>query len=318
MNNPTREKESNFVSAVVYMHNSEAHIVQFLSSLTEVLGGKFAHYEVICVNDASDDNSADLVRSMAGCEGGSISLINMSYYQGVEAAMNAGVDLSIGDYVYEFDSCLLSYEPSLISDVYDHMLKGYDIVSAVPGRNRISSRIFYNLFNKHAHYQYKITSETFRILSRRAINRIHSMSRTIPYRKALYANCGLCIDSIKYTPVKGLDSASKNANSQQMRTAIDSLIIFTNVGYKFASVLTGIMMLASFLEIVYTVAIYLLGKPIEGYTTTMLVLTLGLFGVFAVLAVVIKYLSILVDLIYKEQKYVVESIEKISKQGDSN
>ena len=45
----------------------------------------------------------------------------------------------------------------------------------------------------------------------------------------------------------------------------------------------------------------------------MFVLTLGFAGVFAVLAVVVKYLSLLVDLIFKKQKYLIESVEKIQK-----
>ena len=50
-----------------------------------------------------------------------------------------------------------------------------------------------------------------------------------------------------------------------------------------------------------------------GFTTTMLVLTGSFFGVFAILTIIIKYLSLLVNLIFKKQRYLVESIEKISK-----
>ena len=56
------------------------------------------------------------------------------------------------------------------------------------------------------------------------------------------------------------------------------------------------------------------GKPIEGWTTTMLVLTLGFFGVFLILAVVLRYLTLLVDLVFKHQRYLVEGIEKIQKE----
>ena len=35
-----------------------------------------------------------------------ITILNMSFFHGVEAAMNAGVDLAIGDFVFEFDSCI--------------------------------------------------------------------------------------------------------------------------------------------------------------------------------------------------------------------
>ena len=34
---------------------------------------------------------------------------------------------------------------------------------------------------------------------------------------------------------------------------------------------------------------------------------------FAVLTIIIKYLSLLVDLVFKKQNYLIESIEKIQK-----
>ena len=64
---------------------------------------------------------------------------------------------------------------------------------------------------------------------------------------------------------------------------------------------------------IYTVVIYLSGSPVAGWTTTMLFLGFGFFGMFAILTLILKYLSILVDLTFKRQKYVFESIEKISK-----
>ena len=74
-----------------------------------------------------------------------------------------------------------------------------------------------------------------------------------------------------------------------------------------------VMMAVTLIVTVYTVVVYLSGSPVEGWTTTMLFLGFGFFGMFAILAMVLKYLSILVDLTFKRQKYVFESIEKISK-----
>ena len=55
------------------------------------------------------------------------------------------------------------------------------------------------------------------------------------------------------------------------------------------------------------------GHPVAGWTTTMFVITVGFAGLFAVLAIVVKYLSLLLELTFKQQKYLVESIEKLQK-----
>ena len=45
----------------------------------------------------------------------------------------------------------------------------------------------------------------------------------------------------------------------------------------------------------------------------MFVIPVGFAGLFAVLTIVVKYLSLLLELTFKQQKYLVESIEKLQK-----
>lgn len=311
-----KDKEKNFVSAVVYVHNRENTIKASLEQISNVLKEHFLKYEIICVNDASYDDSASVIKEFGekylDCP---LSIVNMGFFQGVEMSMNAGVDLSIGDFVFEFDSDIIDFEPSLIMDVYYHSLKGYDIVSATSdGKKRLSSSLFYKLFNRSAKTQYKLSTESFRILSRRAINRVHALSKTIPYRKALYANCGLKMDTIHYKPNNNSRTDRSNKQSDtRLDTALDSLMLFTNIGYRASMILTIIMILATVGIGIYTILVFALGHPVPGFTTTMLVLTGSFFGVFAILTIIIKYLSLLVNLIFKKQRYLVESIEKISK-----
>ena len=43
-------------------------------------------------------------------------------------------------------------------------------------------------------------------------------------------------------------------------------------------------------------------------------LALGFFGVFALLTIILKYLSVLLNLIFKQQRYLVADIEKVVKR----
>lgn len=194
-------KEKNFVSAVIYIHNAENRIEKFLDAIIKVMEGNFEHSEIICVNDASDDDSLMQIKMVSqNATTTSISVVNMSHFHGLELAMNAGVDMSIGDFVFEFDNTNLDFDPSVIMKVYYHSLKGYDIVSAsADKKEKWTSKFFYKVFERFTDITYNMSTESFRILSRRVINRISAMNKTIPYRKAVYANCGLKTDNIKYT-----------------------------------------------------------------------------------------------------------------------
>ena len=48
--------------------------------------------------------------------------------------------------------------------------------------------------------------------------------------------------------------------------------------------------------------------------STMGFLALGFFGVFALLTIILKYLSVLLNLIFRQQRYLVADIEKIVRQ----
>ena len=214
-------REKNFISAVVYVHNAENRIEPFLNAIIMTLEENFEHSEIICVNDCSDDSSVQAIkRCSEKAVNTSVSLINMSFFHGLELAMDAGMDLAIGDFVYEFDNTYLDFDPEMIMKVYRHSLTGYDIVSASPDKKeKLSSRLFYKVFDRFSELSYKMTTESFRILSRRVINRISSMNKAIPYRKAIYAGSGLKTDNLKYE-VKAVRQDKADPRENRYRSSI--------------------------------------------------------------------------------------------------
>lgn len=309
-------KEKNFISAVIYVHNAEKRIGGFLDAIIHVLETNFEHSEIICVNDSSEDGSLAAIRKMSEAAAmTSISVVNMSYFHGLELAMNAGVDMSIGDFVFEFDNTNLDYDISAVMDVYNRSLEGYDIVSASPDKKeKLTSRLFYRIFDRFANLSYEMSTESFRILSRRVINRISSMNKTVLYRKAMYANCGLKTDNIKYSVRQDNKGVSdKRERSYRLGLAVDSLILFTEMGYRFSIIMTMAMMLITVFVLAYTVITYFTLHPVAGWTTTILFLSVCFFGLFGIQTIIVKYLQLLVDMVFKRKHYSFESIEKLTK-----
>ena len=298
-------KEKNFISAVIYVHNDESVIGVFLQTVIRVLEDNFEHSEIICVNDFSSDGSVQAVRRTGSqARHTTVTVLNMSYFHGVETSMNAGVDLAIGDFVLEFDSCVLDFAPQEIMNVYRKSLTGYDIVSASPDKKqRLTSNIFYNVFNRFTDYSYKLYSERFRVLSRRVINRISSMNKSVPYRKAVYANCGLKTMNVKY-PAMGGGQGKEDKAERKYRTelAVNSMILFTQLGYRFSVTMTVIMMLVAVFVAAYSAFVYLFSTPVAGWTTTIFFMSFAFFGLFGILTIIIKYLQIRVDLVFRRKK----------------
>ena len=282
-------KEKNFISAVVYVRNNENNIDNFIDKLYETLDNKFLKYEIIFVNDNSNDSTVEKIKEHTKkINNASVSIINMSFYQGKEISMNAGIDLSIGDFVYQFDS------------------------TTIDKKRRYSSALFYKIFNKYSNFTYKIDTESFQIISRRAINRIYAINKTVPYRKAIQANSGLKIANINYKPINNeINKIDKKEKKERSKNAINSLVLFTDISYKITFTFSILMLLFIIAVTIYTIVIFLTKNPVEGWTPTMLFIASGFFGIFLILTIIIKYLSITLNLIFKKSDFLVESIEKI-------
>lgn len=308
-------KESNFLSVVVYLQKEEKQAYEFLEMLDKVLNANFQKYEIICVDDAAGDNvQKDILKYKEKNVQTSISIIKMGFQQGVEASMNAGVDLSIGDFVLEFDSCYVDYESTLILDIYRKALEGFDIVTALPPQkqSKITSRLFYMVYNHFSNSNYRLATNRFQIISRRAINRVSAYSKTIPFRKAVYASSGLKICGLDYIPTKQNALGTKFDDIARSNTAVDSLVLFTNVAYKVSLFISGVMAIFMIAVGLYVIITYLgVKKPVEGWTAIMGLISIGFFAIFLILTIAIKYLEVLVKLVFKSQKYQVLSIDKL-------
>lgn len=302
-------KESNFISAVIYINNEAREVNEFVNTIYRILNENFCLFEIICVLDgkfAYAIKIQDVKRE-------NISVIHMGIKQGVEASMNAGMNLAIGDYVVEFDSTYKDYNDDLFMKVYKRALDGYDVVGArVPkSYSNIESRVFYKVFNAFSFLDDEIGTERFRIISRRAINRAESYSKTIPYRKVIYLASGLKVTSVEYEPVTTV-KGNRPKDSFRKETAMDTLLIFTNIAYKMAMLMSVTMSVLMLAFLVYTCFIYFGSYvPVEGWSPIMGILTIGFCGLFLLSAFLIKYLQLLLKINFKNDQYFVETIEKL-------
>lgn len=310
-------KEKNFVSCVVYLHNEGSSVREFLGKISRVMRDNFEKYEIVCVNDGCVDDTVDQVRLFLAEEEHKtvVSLVNLSYYQGMESAMNAGGDLAVGDFLFEFDKCELDFAPSLIMEVYRRALEGYDVVAAAPKFGvPLSSKMFYMLYNWSSRHKGKIRQERFRVVSRRAVNRVNQMNAYIPYRKAMYMNCGLKTDTICYDN-KELARRSRNREERGSRNtlAVDTLILFTSVLEKLSLTVSVVLFGALLIMFGYLIfSIFSKVRPVEGWLSIMALMAFGFFMISVMLTLILKYLSVLLNMGFKKQRYVIEGVEKLT------
>ena len=309
-------KYKKFVSVVAYMCNAETEVENFIEKVMGECETLFEKCELVLVNDASVDDSLAKAKAYFDAKPASymVSIVKLATRQGVETAMNAGRDLAIGDFIYEFDDLLVDYDVAKIDEAFEECLNGNDVVSVSSDtRIRFTSRLFYRVYNRFSGSQHPIGNETFRLLSRRAVNRVKAMGVYIPYRKAVYMNSGLKVAGIRYTPVEAVDRSAHSVKRKRPTLAIDSFIYFTDVMEKVSFAISIAFFVIALIVVIYVAQSFFMDEHLEsGWVSVMGFLSIGFLGLFSLLTIVLKYLSVLVNLVFKQQRYLVEDVEKIS------
>lgn len=89
-----RVKQKKFVSLVLYLHNTQNEVVSFFQKVLPVFRDNFTNFEIVCVNDACTDGTIGVLKEYLEENHCSemVNIIHMSFFHGLESAMNAGRD----------------------------------------------------------------------------------------------------------------------------------------------------------------------------------------------------------------------------------
>lgn len=291
------KKESVFISSVLYLSDFANDAEKFTRNLLDSLKFYFDHYEIIIVDDCSTKHEKFLKEVLPSLADSTITVVHMSIKQGIEVCLRAGLDVSIGDFVFEFDTLDMVFDKDLLWDVYQEALKGNDVVSVEPKQNNMSRSLFYKLFNKYSNADYDINASAFRLVSRRAINRVLELNMSSAFRQAVYASCGLKNSRIEY---KGSASSRK---ARGLNLAIDSFILYTEFGKHVCS------MSLIFLFVLTIAGIVGLATGVNWLFNCSVLIGVNLIAVNVVL--ILYYARLILK--GKNNKYLISNIEKIQK-----
>ena len=301
-----RKKEEVFVRSVVYLNDQCERVSNFIDQLITQLDRYFTHYEVIVVDDCCKKQDDFLDSYLSTTSNKNITIVHMSVKQGLEACMRAGIDTAIGDFVYEFDTFEFDFESDLMIKAYEKAIEGNDIVSVEIKKNSFSRNMFYKIFNKYSNTDYSIHASVFRLVSRRAINRVLSLNMNCEFRQAVYASCGLKNGSVEY---QGRASKKK---ARDISVAMDSFILYTNLPKKICieSARTLVILCLLFVPTAVLNCVY----DVKVLNSIMMILIMcGVLICGVCVAFMLMSIRLLVKGLSGQNNYLIEGIQKIER-----
>ncbi len=195
-----------FLSIVAPLEGEGGAAVEtFVDETVKVLRGLVTHYEIVLVDDATDDDSVARVRALL-TRYDFVRLLTLSRRFGEETAIAAGLDVAIGDFVIVM---LPNMDPpSLIPEFLDRARAGTDIVYGVrqhrknePIWYRGGARAFYWLINDLLGAGMPEDSTQFRCMTRQVVNAITQIRDPDRYLRMLTSYVGFRKQALPYAPI---------------------------------------------------------------------------------------------------------------------
>ncbi len=287
------------LSIVTPVFNESAGLPTFLNALRSQLDSMDLSYEVILVDDGSSDGSAEIADEFGWKQ---LKVVPLPVNMGHQAALDAGIRRSSGDWVLTMDSDL-QHPPRFIPLFLEAALsRQVDVVYGVrPKRKddsplkRSTAKLYYSLMRSLTDINIADSAADFRLLSRKAVSVLCALPPGPKVFRLLIPSLGFKSCNLEFQADKRTHGESKYTARKMVGLLVSSTVSFSTKPL-WVSVQLGLAFgLLSLFGIIYTVAMFFSGETVPGWTSTASAVLL-LFSInFFVLGVIGLYLGELIE-----------------------
>ena len=263
------------ISVVVSCYNEEKALPLFYEEMERVRKQDFdgiVDFEYIFVNDGSKDNTLKIMKELNEKDS-KVRYISFSRNFGKEAAMYAGLEASVGDYVTLMDADLQD-PPALLKQMYDYIKnEGFDSVGTrrvtrkgEPPIRSFFARKFYKIINKMSDIEMVDGARDYRLMTRQVVDSIISLKEYNRYSKGLFSFVGFDTKWIEYENVERVAGETKWSFWKLFKYALEGITAFSTTPLIFSSILGLIFCFVAFIAIIFIIVKTLVyGDPTAGW-----------------------------------------------------
>lgn len=302
------------VSVVVSVYNENEALPHFWQELLCQINTLDYSFEIIFINDGSTDGSADIIDEFATADK-RVKAVHFSRNYGHEAAMLAGIELSKGDCVICMDSDL-QHPPTCIGEMLNKHAEGFEIVTMVREQRadgglikRITSSLFYSILNKISGGQFKPNATDFFLISRRIVKVIVSnFPEKTRFLRGLIQTIGFKSASIPFSAPERVAGESKYSLTKLFLLSISAIATFSHVPLKLGLGIGLIFSGFSLFITIYSLVMKFLGEPFSGYTSLIILMSLGFSLLFIVIGIIGEYIGFIFREVKNRPSYIIDRV----------
>jgi len=280
------------LSVVIPVFNEEENITVLHSRLTAVLEGIHIEYEIIFVDDGSNDDSLSQLKNLS-VRDNRVLVVELARNFGHQVAITAGLDYSQGKAVIVMDGDLQD-PPEVLPEFIAKWRNGYDVIYAIREQRkekwfkRSSYALFYRLLRRVANIDIPLDSGDFCVMDRRVVELLKSMPERSRFIRGIRSWVGLNQVGVPFERHARYAGQSKYTFARLILLALDGLISFSYVPLRFISFLgLSVSCLSIVLAIFYFVKKLFYGLSPPGFATLVVsifflagiqLITMGVIG----------------------------------------
>ena len=290
--------EQNYISVVLVINDDNSQVEKKIKEIKEVLNNNFKNSEIVIVDNTTKINSLESLKSLDF----KYTEIKLPIKHRTQQA------IAIGDYIVEIEDISFDIDYSRIIEMYKKSQEGYDFVFLTPKKSRKSSKIFYSILNRYFKNSFNedISSSVMTLSSRRGQNKVSEVGKKVINRNVAYVLSGLKSSSIT------VDMNYKNNRgfSENLMLMFDTLIYYTDAIMLFTQRLAFCFFGLFGLGVIYSLITKIIKETVEGWASLFILISLGFFGIFFILSIIIRYLHHILKNSLDTKDYIYRSVDK--------
>lgn len=309
--------KSKKISIVVSVYNEELSLKAFYSETKQVLENCTWDYEMIFVNDGSQDGSLAILQEFSQTDD-RVKVIDFSRNFGHEAAMIAGIDYAQGDGVVCMDADL-QHPPKCIPEIIQKFESGYEVINMVRLKNddaglvkNITSKGFYLILNMMSSVKFENNASDFFAISNRVAHVLRKDYReNIRFLRGFVQNVGFSKTTIEYEARKREAGESKYSIRKLLKFSLNALFSFSDMPLKLGIYSGLFVAFCGLVLMIYTIVNKVCFNVPSGYSTIIVAMCFMFAILLVIIGIIGEYISILFAEIKNRPVYIVRDVINI-------
>lgn len=311
------------LAIIIPVYNEKDNLVELHQRLTKVMTSLGRSYDLIFVNDGSEDGSGQVIKSLSSADN-NVLFIDFTRNFGHQVAVSAGLNYCDAKSVVTIDADLQD-PPELITDLLIEYDKGYEVVNAKridrQGESflkKLTAKLYYRILRRLVPFEIPLDTGDYRIMSHKVVEALRQMPEQNKYLRGQIAWLGFSTSFVEYKRASRRNGESGYTYSKMFKLAIDGITGFSDRPLWLVSRMGFVIAFLSFMFIVFAIfSHFILKQTITGWTSIIVSATfLGGIQLFS-LGIIGEYIARINTNVKKRPLYTVRSTN-ISRSKTNN